>query len=204
MDLAKAKSIMIVILAAFNIFLLSTNLSYSDRHGTQRETISNAISILKSRGVELECKIPYIPGKTAKLVYGNGKLDRSAIAREFFGKNSVSSDNGEFAYEDKRLAFSGDTEFVFSDGNPGAKVDMGKTGEAGKYVRNYLKEKGLLDGTYILDELTRNQDGSVTARFIAKYYDYLVYDKDEFYKRASVSSSFEHKIKTEGVKIYEQ
>lgn len=34
--------------------------------------------------------------------------------------------------------------------------------------------------------------------------DLLVYDKDEFYERANVSSSFEHKIKTEGVKIYKQ
>ncbi len=34
--------------------------------------------------------------------------------------------------------------------------------------------------------------------------DLLVYDEKEFYERANATSSFEYKIKTEGVKVYEQ
>ena len=34
--------------------------------------------------------------------------------------------------------------------------------------------------------------------------DLLVYDEEEFYERANATSSFEYKIKTKGVEVYEQ
>jgi len=177
MDLAKAKSIMVIILVTFNIFLLSINLSYSREQGIQPDTIRNAVSILNARGVKIECKIPENPNRTSKLIYGAGKLDKRAILKAF--SEEIPSEQGDinvYEYNGKRLAFSGDTKFTYYDESPNEKINITKDDEAVKYARNYLKNKGLLKGKYILDEVSANQDGSFTIRFVEKYYDFLIFD----------------------------
>ena len=44
----------------------------------------------------------------------------------------------------------------------------------------------------------------VIAPVVTKPVDLLVYKEDEFYERAELNTTFEYKIKTEGIKIYEQ
>lgn len=52
-------------------------------------------------------------------------------------------------------------------------------------------------------ELVRDIRKSI-ARVAEMPVDILVYDKDEFFERAALESTFEHKIAHEGVSVYEQ
>jgi predicted nucleotidyltransferase len=80
----------------------------------------------------------------------------------------------------------------------GSQVD-GKSDEDSDIDLCVITQKSNKRKIDVLRELRR-----AIAPVLTYPVDLLVYDKDEFYKRASVSSSFEYKIKTEGVKIYEQ
>jgi len=53
MDVARAKSIIIIMLIAFNLLLLVNNLSHAGGKGVPKETIRNTEAILKQRGVIL-------------------------------------------------------------------------------------------------------------------------------------------------------
>jgi regulatory protein YycI of two-component signal transduction system YycFG len=86
MDISKAKIIIIVLLAAFNVFLLVNIFIISGGQDIHAKTIKNAELILNSRGITLECDIP---GKTSgfrRLEYGNGEIDRKAYGKETPGQ----------------------------------------------------------------------------------------------------------------------
>ncbi len=177
MDLARAKSVIIALLVAFNLFLLFNNLIYFRGQGVQKETIKNTEVILKARGVTLECPIPSASKGTHRLKYGNGKLDRSAIALNLLGGlNRANDDWNGFEYAGKKLVFSSDTEFVFTDDNPASEIDVGAEAVVKKAAQEYLKNKGLLNGRYVVDELKRGQNGSVVVSFIEVYDGFLIYD----------------------------
>ena len=182
MDLAKAKSVIIIILVAFNVFLLFNNLTVSREQGVRKETIENAEKILKARGVTLEKGIPPALKEAHWLVYGNEKLDRPSIGRAFFADNyHASGDITDYAYQDKKLVFSSDTSFVYTDGSPEVKVeaDSGgnvKSDEAQKTARKYLNDHKLLSGRYVIDDIRREADGSMVVTFMEEYDDFLVYD----------------------------
>ena len=177
MDLAKAKSVIIAILIAFNIFLIYNNFSYFKGQGIQKDTVKNAAAILNTRGLTLECDIPGKAIRTSRLKFGNGKLDRPAIARNFFGNSYLASGSiTEYEANGKKLVFLSNTKFEFTDADPASGVDLGNSEEVRKYAREYLKDKGLLDGSYIIDELVPHGDGSLAVIFIEEYKGFLVYD----------------------------
>jgi regulatory protein YycI of two-component signal transduction system YycFG len=177
MDLAKAKIVVIILLLAFNIFLLVNNLTYQRGQGIQKETIESTIRILNARGITLECNIPTTAKAAHRLIYGNGKLNRNEIVSKLLGESYVEAGNvDEFSYADKRIIFSCPTEFVFTDGNPDLEVNVDTDPRAEKAARDYVKDKGLLSGKYVVDEVKRYQDGSVVVSFIEDYNGFLVYD----------------------------
>ena len=177
MDLAKAKSVIIVMLIAFNIFLLFNNLTYYNRQGVQKETVENAAAILNARGIRLESSIPMYSKGTHRLKYGKGKLDRAEMAAKLLGESYVEDSDGEaFEYGDKKLVFSSDTKFVLTDGKPGLDFNVDSADEVEKLARAYLKDSGLLSGKYVVDELKQSQDDSMVVTFIEDYDGFLVYD----------------------------
>ena len=177
MDLAKAKSIIIVMLVAFNLFLLFNNLTYFKGQGVQKETIENAEKILNARGITLENNISTYSKETHRLQYGNGTLDKAAMAEKLLGDSYVIAQDGKvFENADKKLEFFSDTIFMFMDDKPSSKVDVGNIDNVGRVARAYLKDKDLSIDDYIVDLIQHNKDGSVTMTFIEKYHDFLVYD----------------------------
>ena len=172
MDVAKAKNVVITLLIAFNIFLLVNNLTFVKGQGVRKETIQNAEVILKNRGVSLECSIPTIPGGLHRLEYSYSKLDRQALAQTLLGNGyavigqEASSDQGvasvqdyEFEQGEKKLQFISDTQFIYTDDQPAAVIDMGSEEKIRKAAQQFLKEAGLLDGKYVVDSLVRGSAG---------------------------------------------
>ncbi len=178
MDLAKAKGVIIAILLAFNIFLLYNNLTYYKDRGVQKETIENAVAILKVRGITFDdCKIPTGTFKTRRLGYGNKKiLNEAEIADKLLGVSTASKKDGSYEAEGKKLMFTGGSAFVYTDAKPSSKVNIKDRVEAGKFARKYLEKAGLLSGKYIIDATEQSRDGSVVVHFVEKYDNYLVFD----------------------------
>lgn len=175
MDVPKAKVIVIVLLAAFNIFLLASNLTHVK--GQNTETIANTLTILKQRGVTLECDIPKEIQTFHRLRYGSEKLDRASIVKKFFGEKYVMPVKGDvYVNNGKTIGFSGDMSFVYTDVAPSEGFDLGNEDKLKKNVQSFLKEKGLIDKSYIIDQFERNRDGSFGIYLIEKYENFLLYD----------------------------
>ena len=177
MDMAKAKSVIIALLFAFNLFLLFSILTYFKGQGIQIETIKNAEAILKARGVTLECSIPRTSKAVRRLEFGNGRLDREAIAAKLLGGAYAAADEAA-VFEDagKKLEFRSGTEFVFIDDKADSEIMADSDGEVKKAAREYLKDKGLINGKYVVDDLKRSKDGSVAVTFVESYDGFLVFD----------------------------
>lgn len=178
MDGARAKNVVIVLLIAFNIFLLFSNLTFVRGQGVRRETIENAEAILSQRGVTLECSIPTASNALNRLEYTIEKLDRPAIAMKLLGGQFESSGTGDvFWQKERKLRFVSDTQFEFTDGKPNLSTDLSSDERARKAARSFLKDTGMTDnGKYVVDSLKRKQDGSVTVAFIESYEGYLIFD----------------------------
>ncbi len=176
MDVSKAKIVIIILLAAFNIFLLSSNLAHVRGQNTG-ETLSNTVNILKQRGVTLECSIPKEIGTFHRLMYGSGILDRTSIVKKLMGDAYVMHDKSD-VYESngKKLGFSGNMSFVFTDARPSSGFELRNDDKLKKAAQDRLKELGLIDKNYAIDQYERNQNGSVTICFIEKYKGFLLFD----------------------------
>jgi len=183
MELEKAKSLIIVMLLAFNIFLLCNNLNYFNGQGVRNETVENAELILNDRGVVLECSIPKSPRDLHRLKYGSSALDRTELANKLLhgefsadDSNSIENAEAEFKRGDKKIVFNSDTEFIFTDKNPSSVVNVDSVERAQKYVWKMLEDAGLLSRGYIVDELQKNKDGSVSVTYIESFDGMLIFD----------------------------
>ncbi len=195
MDVAKAKSVVIALLIAFNIFLLVNNLTFVKGQGVRKDTIQNAEVILNQRGVTLESTIPVTPGGLHRLEYSYSKLNRKALAEILLGDRYVvtgqealniqgvaSVQEYEFEYGAKKLQFISDTEFVFLDDEPAegnqsaVKPDLSSDEKLKKTARQFLEDAGLLEGKYFVDGIEMNNDGSATVCFIQEYEGFPVFD----------------------------
>jgi predicted nucleotidyltransferase len=79
----------------------------------------------------------------------------------------------------------------------------------GSYAVGNFKEESDIDLCIITDKEARKIDllkqvRRVIAPVVTKPVDLLVYKEDEFYERAGLNTTFEYKIKNEGIKIYEK
>jgi hypothetical protein len=178
MDVSKAKTVIIVLLVAFNIFLLANNFIYHDTQGASRETLENAVRILEQRGVELECGIPVTEGGSHhRLVYMQAVLDRERIATTLLGENRETQDNSYYLSATKKLIFSGEASFVYTDQMVlTSEANRFDQAEAAETAYGFMKDKGLLDGKYVLDRADRGNDGSFILHYIEKYEGQLLFD----------------------------
>ncbi len=189
MDVAKAKSVVIALLIAFNIFLLVNNLTFVKGQGVRKETIQSTEAILKQRGVTLECSIPTTPGGLHRLKYSYSKLDRQALAQTLLGsgytvtgqealnvQGVASVRDYEFEHGGKKLQFISDTEFIYTDDQPAAVLDVGSEEKIRRAAQQFLEEAGLLEGKYVAESLTKGQEGSATVVFIESFEGFPVFD----------------------------
>jgi regulatory protein YycI of two-component signal transduction system YycFG len=189
MDWSKAKGIIIMLLLAFNIFLLTNIIVYAKGQSIPRETIQNTINILKTRDVELECAIPTYDSDTPKLVYGSGVLNSSLIAGKLLGGTYKTAGAGEsaetgesagagilYTNESKKLLYDSNGILSYEDSEPHDKVDVSNINAVKGYVENFLKGCGLIDNSYVLDGKKFNADGSISLYYIEVYKGYFIFD----------------------------
>jgi regulatory protein YycI of two-component signal transduction system YycFG len=177
MDLSKAKSVIIVLLVAFNIFLLANIFIISSGQDIHAKTIMNAEVILNKRGISLECDIPGISSGTRRLEYVNGEIDRTGVAKKLLGKEYETSGDGKvFEHLGKKVIFKSGTEFEYTDEQPSSDADVRSGDKAADAAMRFLKDRGLLEGKYVADEIEKDIDGNVTVYFIESYDNMLLFD----------------------------
>jgi len=177
MDISKAKIIIIVLLAAFNIFLLVNIFIISGGQDIHANTIKNTELILSNRGITLECDIPRITGGFRRIEYGNGEIDRTSVAKKLLGKEYKISGEGEiFEQSGKKVVFKGGTKFEYTDGQPASATDIRDNDKAAAAALQFMKDKRLLEGKYVVDEIERDADGNVTVYFVEIYDNMFLFD----------------------------
>lgn len=179
MDWAKAKSILIFIMLALNLFLLAHIAGYWSGEGVSRDTIADAERVLAQRGISLECKIPSYGDNMPRLVYQNGTLDRAKIVQRLMGNAEFSpgSQQSEIHAAGKKLVFKDDTTFVFTDENPsGQNLDVSSKENITRFLRKFMNDLGFKASRYKLESFTRDADGSTAVYFTEKHGKFLVFD----------------------------
>lgn len=185
MDWARAKSIILFLLLVFNIFLLANIIGYARDRGIPAATIQNTEKILKSRGITLECDIPRDNGELPRLNLNSPAPYSSQLIGKLLGEGYIrgESDN-TYINGSKKLTLDGGGLLTYTDKDPAGTLDITRAKTVEKYVRDFLSDKGLAGGSFVLDGTRADKDGTVELTYLEKYKGYLVYDN---YAKVAVS-----------------
>lgn len=180
MHWTKAKNIIIIILAALNIFLaVNLYIINSDRLSS-KEAEQNARTILSSRNITINCKVPSVSGVPKRLNFMNDGYESTLLAEKLMGISDVKST--DFDIENavvngsRKLQLIPSISFLYTDSKPESTVDTSKIARMEKYTVNFLKDRKLMPKSYIMDNYVKNADNSVTFIFIEKYGGNLIFD----------------------------
>jgi regulatory protein YycI of two-component signal transduction system YycFG len=179
-DWSKAKSILIVVLLLLNIFLVVSIGFYKTGESISRETVSNTVDILSSRGVTVDVDIPLYNSYTPSLICEGGGYDTAAIAAKLFGENFALpadvADGEEIVSGSKKFVFDNRSSFTYSNSSPSDILKVDDVESAEDAARSYMKLLEIDVSDFELDRYVENQDASYTLTFIEKYQKFFVYD----------------------------
>jgi len=180
MDWGRAKSILIIMLLALNIFLLANIFLISAGDAFRGQDVSAASRILEKRGVGLKCRIPASANSVGKLFFKETAVNRPAVFKRLFGSAqnppSFTSPGAKIADGSKTLNFEGDNSFTFEDKHPSVDINLAGPGGNGENIKKLLAEMRLPVSSFYLDGTTNNPDGTVTCVLYEKYGGYAVFD----------------------------
>lgn len=186
MDWAKAKSILILVLAALNIFLLSYIIRYRLDQNISKETIADTQQVLFDRGIKLECEIPKYNDDTSRLIYENGNHDRQKIATRLLGDLEGTLGKAPGSIPDgipdkiisgsRQLVFENGSSFEFHDKDPTNGLVISGKDTVEKQLRKMITELGLKASNYRFEGFTENSDSSRTYVFTEMFKKLWVFD----------------------------
>lgn len=180
MDWAKAKSILIFVFLALNIFLI-VNLGLTNYgSNTSRDAILNTVKILNNKGITLTCAIPVYNSDTPKLSYENSGLDRAKIAAVILGDKTISVDsqkeNIELVSGNKVLKYKGFNNLIYTNAKPTEKINISNRNEVEKCLKNFLNSLDIPASEYYTDEYKINSDGNISVVLRDKYKKLVFFD----------------------------
>lgn len=177
MELGKAKTILIALFAALNVFLL-VNIFIYPTNKVSEKTISHAVQTLEQRGIKVDCTIPRTATDPGRLAFSAYKFDIKKTAAIFMDKVNISETadyNQKITQGAKTLTFMQENYLVYSDSNPQSSINISQKSEIIKYIKGIINKLGLDPEEYVLDSYSL-RNGKVQAVYYEKYKDYLVYD----------------------------
>lgn len=181
MDWARAKSILICIFIALNIFLLITISKFYFRDNPSEETIVNAINALKSRGVIVKTEIPRYNEKVGKLSYYDSTCEKNNIIYNFFGENKNLTrtrvgNTEEVIFDNKKIIFDDSGKLRYEDINPKSSINTSDKFSVLKQIEKIVKNFNIPFEKFYEDEYTRNNDSATDVILILKYKNFFVFD----------------------------
>lgn len=179
MDWSRAKSILIFILIALNIFLAVNLFYHNTSDSVSKKTVSDTINILKSRNVSIQCDVPRTSSDPGELYYEDYKLNITGIANMLLGSVITGADGikpgQELSKGSRVLKFSDENSFVYKDSSPNTAIDISNKNDVERYAGKFLAEIGLQDVGTVLDGY-KTVNNSVELIFRQKYGRYTVFD----------------------------
>lgn len=143
MNWSGAKSWLIVLFAAINIFLIFTLIQINTQSSAiDKQTISDTVNILKKSDITVNPDI--IPDTLPKLgaidVYNNAS-DTDKLAEQILGEDKSKVNEHMYTLGTKRLGFDGDIMY-FSDDSPSDTLSLSNADSAKSYVIQQLRAYG--------------------------------------------------------------
>lgn len=174
MDWGKAKSILIIVFIALNIFLMG-NISLDKlSKGSQRDAIQSTQTILGNNGIRLTCKIPDFDGTMGRIeIYDEPYFNIKRAAVKLMGSKTEIPDK----IEPKWRLSDGKKEFVledaytfkYTDNSPEQKWDVSRSKTVEKRVRKFLEDNEINASGFIVDEYEEMAGGHKRIAFRQKY-----------------------------------
>jgi hypothetical protein len=179
-DWSKAKSILIVMLLLLNIFLVVSIGFYKLEDGISRETLSNTVEILSSRGVTVKVDIPLYNRYTPSLICEGGSYDAADITARILGWDIILppnvADGEKIISGSQKISFNNKSSFVYSNSSPSETLKVDNIKSAESAARNYIDSLGINAEKFVLDRYVKNPDATYTLVFIEKYQKFFVFD----------------------------
>ncbi len=180
MDWSRAKSILILVFVIVNIFLVANIGVFNLRSSISGETISNAKTVLKERGITLKCELPRFGSDTGMMQFDNAADRKREIIGKLLGNIDKPVESIKFGEElvkgSKNLVFESNGDFIYKDQSPSGSVNLTSKNEIEKLVRDSLQGTGLPLGKYIVDDFWLVSDKEAIIIFREKYKSFIVYD----------------------------
>jgi regulatory protein YycI of two-component signal transduction system YycFG len=178
MDWGKAKTILIFVFIALNIFLLVNIYIYSSEGKISKKTISNAVKTLEQKGITIDCPIPRTAVDPGRLIFKDYKLDVRHTAEVFIEKAKLPEKDAygeEICDGTKKLNITDKNSFSYSDSSPSSNVKISDKNEVLKYIGSIMKKLDLDTDDYILDSYSM-KNGTAQLVYYGAYKGYLIYD----------------------------
>ena len=130
MQWAKAKSIILIILAALNIFLAVNLYIYNSNRVSSNEAAQNALAILSSRNIKLNVKLPKISWAPKRLNFINDGYNTALLVEKLMGKTgndkSALTTGNTLSNGSRRLELH-TISFIYTDSDPDSMSRIIKT-----------------------------------------------------------------------------
>ena len=176
MEWSKAKSILIFLFAALNIFLLFTIIRSASHGRPGADYIKHVESLLESKNIRIECRIPSYNADSGSVVYSDDAMDMSHVVEYFLGHGAIEiSDEEQVWQNDGKALKIGNNMIIFEDSSPGAVIDIEDRDAVEGELKKTLQGLGMKQNDYVPDTW-HEQDGRLYIRYIKKYRGHLLFD----------------------------
>jgi len=170
MDWARAKNILIALLAALNLILAAAIATRSAGDGIDGSFYVSVERILSDRGVRVLCAFPKQDMDSVLLVYGDGA--------RFVGNcaNALSGGANTLAGDGARVEMSGREGLVYENAAPEERLNTSSIAELDADIRQALKDRGVDIARFTTDYAEETGDGGFALRYILDFRGNMVFD----------------------------
>jgi hypothetical protein len=176
MEWSKAKSILIFLFAALNIFLLFTIIRSASHGRPGADYIRHVESLLESKNIRIECRIPSYNADSGSVVYSDHVMDMNRVVEYFLGHGAVKTSDGEQVWQNEgRVLEIGNNKIIFKDSSPNEAIDIEDRDAVEGLLKKTLQGLGTKQNGYVPD-IWHEQDGRLYIRYIKKYKGHLLFD----------------------------
>jgi len=165
MEWSKAKTILIFVFIALNIFLLVNLFIERSHKDISEEVLNNTVKILEDNGIILKCKIPSCNRNISFLEYRNNALDKSKIGKV------MKLLNGNI-----KVTYPADNTIQYTNQCPGEQIEIFDMIKLQKYLRGFFSPFICNINDFVFDKYLIKQSSTAEVLFTYKYNGYLVFD----------------------------
>lgn len=210
MDWSRAKTILIIAFAIVNI-VLGANLLVKTYGGFKtviihQEEINQAVSILESYGVNVECDIPRKVPAMSFLTVGHQAIEPRKVAKKFFNtenlKQEKTEDGVSFFYDKQQLIVMNNGIISYFNNEQEEKKYRNLTSQKAKEIAEEFMQKhgGIPDDAKFDRIFYYDQSNSFLVEYVQQYKDYFLASSyiDVLVTESGVKSYYSSWLKVKG------